>query len=96
MAERYSTETMGETAENVAERYGVSREDQDAFALRSHQRAVAAQEEGRFAEQLIPVDAPGGEARRDRHRRWPTRARERTRRSSGSAPCGPPSATAAR
>ena len=59
MAERYSTETMGETAENVAERYGISREDQDAFALRSHQRAVAAQEEGRFAEQLIPVDAPG-------------------------------------
>ena len=59
MAERYSTETMGETAENVAERYGISREDQDAFALRSHRRAVAAQEEGRFAEQLIPVDAPG-------------------------------------
>ena len=59
MAERYSTETMGETAENVAGRYGISREDQDAFALRSHRRAVAAQEEGRFAEQLIPVDAPG-------------------------------------
>ncbi|MET0927820.1 MAG: thiolase family protein [Solirubrobacterales bacterium] len=59
MAERYSTETMGETAENVAGRYGLSREDQDAFALRSHRRAVAAQEEGRFAEQLIPVDAPG-------------------------------------
>jgi len=59
MAERYSTETMGETAENVAGRYGISREDQDAFALRSHRRAVAAQKEGRFAEQLIPVDAPG-------------------------------------
>ncbi|MET0958429.1 MAG: thiolase family protein [Solirubrobacterales bacterium] len=59
MAERYSTETMGETAENVAGRYGISREEQDAFALRSHRRAVAAQEEGRFAEQLIPVDAPG-------------------------------------
>ncbi|MET0824814.1 MAG: acetyl-CoA C-acyltransferase, partial [Solirubrobacterales bacterium] len=59
MAERYSTETMGETAENVAGRCGISREDQDAFALRSHRRAVAAQEEGRFAEQLIPVDAPG-------------------------------------
>ena len=59
MAERYSTEAMGETAENVAERYGVSRADQDAFALRSHQRAVAAQSEGRFAEQLIPIDAPG-------------------------------------
>ena len=42
-----STESMGETGENVAERYGVSREDQDAFALRSHQRAVAAAEAGR-------------------------------------------------
>jgi acetyl-CoA acetyltransferase family protein len=50
---------MGETAENVAERYGVSREDQDAFALRSHERAVAAQRDGLFAEQLIVVDAPG-------------------------------------
>ena len=59
MAERYSTEAMGETAENVAERYGVSRADQDAFALRSHQRAVAAQQEGRFDSQLIAVEAPG-------------------------------------
>src|SRR5687768_13626824 len=57
MAELYSTEAMGETAENVAERYGVSRSDQDAFALRSHERAVAAQGEGLFAEQLIAVDA---------------------------------------
>ena len=59
MAELYSTEAMGETAENVAERYSVSRGDQDAFALRSHQRAVAAQAEGRFAEQLVAVEAPG-------------------------------------
>ena len=59
MAELYSTEAMGETAENVAERYSVSRADQDAFALRSHQRAVAAQAEGRFAEQLVAVEAPG-------------------------------------
>ena len=44
LAERYSTESMGETAENVAERYGVSREDQDAFALESHRRAIAAAE----------------------------------------------------
>jgi 3-oxoadipyl-CoA thiolase len=64
MAERYSTEAMGETAENVAERYGVSRQDQDAFALRSHARALAAQAEGRFAEQLIAVEAPG--PKRDR------------------------------
>ncbi len=55
-----STESMGETAENVAERYGVSREDQDAFALRSHQRAVAAAEAGLFAEEIVPVEAPKG------------------------------------
>jgi 3-oxoadipyl-CoA thiolase len=58
MAERYSTEAMGETAENVAERYGVGREEQDGFALRSHQRAVAAAAEGRFDEELTPVEAP--------------------------------------
>jgi len=55
-----STESMGETGENVAERYGVSREDQDAFALRSHQRAVAARESGRFDEEIVPVQAPQG------------------------------------
>jgi 3-oxoadipyl-CoA thiolase len=55
-----STEAMGETAENVAERYGISREDQDAFALRSHERAVAAAAEGRFAEEIVPVEAPAG------------------------------------
>jgi 3-oxoadipyl-CoA thiolase len=60
MAERYSTEAMGATAENVATRYGVSREDQDAFALRSHQRAVAAREEGRFDSELVAVEAPAG------------------------------------
>jgi 3-oxoadipyl-CoA thiolase len=58
MAERYSTESMGETAENVAERYGVSREDQDAFALESHRRAVAAAEAGRFDDELVTVDVP--------------------------------------
>src|SRR5829696_1646558 len=55
-----STESMGETGENVAERFGVSREDQDAFALRSHQRAVAATEAGLFAEEIVPVEAPRG------------------------------------
>src|ERR687897_1428993 len=58
MAERYSTESMGETAENVAERYGISREDQDAFALRSHQRAVDATRSGRFSNEIVPVEAP--------------------------------------
>jgi acetyl-CoA acyltransferase len=47
--------TMGLTAERVARHYGVSREDQDAFALASHQKAVAAQAAGRFAEELVPV-----------------------------------------
>jgi acetyl-CoA C-acetyltransferase len=65
MAERYSTEAMGETAENVAERYGVSREDQDRFALRSHERAVAAVRDGRLAEEIAPIETPperrGGE-----------------------------------
>jgi 3-oxoadipyl-CoA thiolase len=55
-----STESMGETGENVAERYGISREDQDAFGLRSHQRAVAAAENGVFAEEIVPIDAPQG------------------------------------
>jgi acetyl-CoA acetyltransferase family protein len=58
MAARYSTEAMGETAENVAERYGVSREEQDRLALRSHQRAVAATRDGRLAEEIVPVETP--------------------------------------
>jgi 3-oxoadipyl-CoA thiolase len=60
MTERHSTESMGETAENVAERYGVSREDQDAFALRSHERAVAASREGRFAGEIVAIEARNG------------------------------------
>ncbi|HET8638698.1 MAG TPA: thiolase family protein [Solirubrobacterales bacterium] len=55
-----STESMGETGENVAERYGIGREDQDAFGLRSHQRAVAAAEKGIFAEEIVPIEAPKG------------------------------------
>ncbi|HET7455276.1 MAG TPA: thiolase family protein [Solirubrobacterales bacterium] len=55
-----STESMGETGENVAERYGISRSDQDAFALRSHQRAVAAREDGRFDEEIVAVQARQG------------------------------------
>jgi 3-oxoadipyl-CoA thiolase len=61
MAELYSTDSMGETGENVAERYSISREDQDAFALRSHQRAVAAGEDGRFAEEIVVVETPDGD-----------------------------------
>jgi 3-oxoadipyl-CoA thiolase len=55
MAAMYGTLQMGETAERVAQKYEVSREDQDAFALRSHQRAVAAQRSGRLAEEIVPV-----------------------------------------
>ncbi len=58
MAERYSTESMGETGENVAGKYGISREEQDRFALQSHQRAVAARNEGRFDEQIAPLEIP--------------------------------------
>ena len=50
--------SMGETGENVAERYRVSREEQDAFALTSHRRAVAAWEAARFVDQVVPVTIP--------------------------------------
>ena len=55
MAEMYPPVSLGETAENVAERYQVTRERQDEFALRSHQRAARAAAEGRFASQIVPV-----------------------------------------
>jgi 3-oxoadipyl-CoA thiolase len=58
MAQMYGTLQMGETAERVAQKYEVSREDQDAFALRSHQRAVAAQKSGRLGEEIVPVEVP--------------------------------------
>jgi 3-oxoadipyl-CoA thiolase len=58
LAGRYSTEAMGETAENVAERYGISRDAQDRYAVRSHERAVAAHREGRLSGQLVPIEAP--------------------------------------
>ena len=58
LAERHYPYSMGETAENVAERWGVSRERQDAFALESQQRAVAAIEAGRFADQIVPISIP--------------------------------------
>ena len=65
MEELFPLESMGETGENVAERYGVSREDQDAFALESQRRWAAADAEARFADELVPV----GEAARDEHPR---------------------------
>jgi 3-oxoadipyl-CoA thiolase len=62
LAERYSTEGMGETAENVAERYEVTRADQDQFALASHRRAVTAWEAGTFAREVVPIEVPNGKA----------------------------------
>ncbi len=58
MVELYGTLQMGETAERVAAKYEVSRDDQDEFALRSHRRAVAAQAAGRFDAELVPVSIP--------------------------------------
>ncbi len=58
LAEMYYPYSMGETAENVAERYQISREDQDAFALQSQQRAVAAIQDGRLREEIVPVPIP--------------------------------------
>jgi 3-oxoadipyl-CoA thiolase len=70
MEAMFPLESMGETGENVAERWGVSREEQDAFALRSQQRWAAAQEAGRFADELVPVDG----VERDEHPRPDTSA----------------------
>ena len=58
LAVRHHPYSMGETAENVAERWEVGRDLQDAFALRSQQRAVAAIEAGHFADQLVPISVP--------------------------------------
>lgn len=52
--------SMGETAENVAEKFGITREEQDAFALQSQQRAAAAMEAGLFREEIVPVPVPAG------------------------------------
>ncbi len=60
LAVRHHPYSMGETAENVAERYHISREEQDAFALASQQRAVAAQDAGRFDAEITPVAVPAG------------------------------------
>ena len=95
----FPLESMGETGENVAERYGVSREDQDAFALRSQRRWAEAQAAGRFADELIPV---GG--RRDRRapaaRHLRRGARQAAagvpRRAAPSRPATPAASTTAR
>jgi 3-oxoadipyl-CoA thiolase len=65
LEEQFPLESMGETGENVAESYGVSREEQDAFGLQSQRRWAVADEAGRFADELVPV----GAAVRDEHPR---------------------------
>jgi 3-oxoadipyl-CoA thiolase len=59
---QYGVDAMAETAENVAEEFQVTRQDQDAFALRSQQRAAQAIATGYFAKEIVPVAAPGGKA----------------------------------
>ena len=58
MHEMYGTDAMGETAENLVEKYNISREDQDTFALKSQQKATAAQNSGRLAKEIIAVNIP--------------------------------------
>ncbi|MGB7859152.1 MAG: acetyl-CoA C-acyltransferase [Acidimicrobiia bacterium] len=65
MKERYPPITLGMTAEVVAEKYSVSREDQDAFALRSHQLALAAADAGRYDDEIEPIAAPTDHRRRN-------------------------------
>ena len=65
MQQLYPPISLGETAENVAERYRVDRERQDRFALQSHQRAGRAAAAGVLAEEIVPVTAPGGEVTAD-------------------------------
>jgi 3-oxoadipyl-CoA thiolase len=70
LQELFPLESMGETGENVAERFAVSREEQDAFALRSQERWAAAADAGRFDDELVPV----GDVTRDEHPRRDTSA----------------------
>ena len=60
----YNDYHMGITGENVAEKYGITREEQDEFAVNSHRKAVSAMKECRFKSQVVPVEIPGKEERR--------------------------------
>jgi acetyl-CoA acyltransferase len=55
LQKQYGIDSMPETAENLAEKYNISREDQDEFAWRSQQKAVQTQESGRFVDEIVPV-----------------------------------------
>ena len=67
MQARYGVDAMGETAENVAEDYGVSRADQDVFACRTQERAAAARERGRFDAEIAPVEVAGAKRGESAH-----------------------------
>lgn len=58
LGELYPLISLGQTAENVAEKYNIGRKEQDAFGLKSHRNAVAAQSEGRFKDEIVPVPVP--------------------------------------
>ena len=99
LAELHHPFSMGETAENVAERWGVSRERQDAFALQSQQRTLAAIDAGRFDDQIVPVEVVGRKGEtivvdRDEHPRADSTAEALTRlkpafkRDGGSVTAG--------
>jgi hypothetical protein len=87
LRDAHGVDSMGQTAENVAERLGISREDQDVYACRSQAKAAAARESGRFAQEIVRWRCPrGGRARcgwsttsscgpTARSRRWPSCAR---------------------
>ena len=99
-------QAMGETAENLAERHAVTREEQDGFALRSQRRAAAAWEAGVFAEEVVPVDTFDARRRtvtveRDEHLRpgttwrpWPSSSRRSATRARSSPATPRGSATA--
>ena len=98
LEEMFPLESMGETGENVAERWDVSREDQDAFALESQRRWAAAQDAGRFDDELVAV----GDVERDEHPRPDTSAEKLAgaqarvpRRTARSRPATRPASTTA-
>ena len=69
LADAYYPYSMGETAENVVERCGVTRDEQDAFALTSQRRWADAHAAGRFADEVVPIETPGGTVDTDEHPR---------------------------
>ena len=69
LADAYYPYSMGETAENVVERCGVTRDEQDAFALTSQQRWADAHGAGRFADEIVPIETPAGTFETDEHPR---------------------------